>query len=231
MARFYRQRVAHKQVWRYVDAVALSLYPLAKYGRRFGVPEDTIAQLRVVKKRLHGVGVPGSKPLWNTEVNYGLQSGGGGQAVAVSAARQASNVMRTYLLNAANGIRRVFWYRYDWGRVSTGGTLGNTLLTDPDNPAVLTPAGHAYLRAQQWMHGKLLAARGAAPCPKDRHGTYTCVVKDGTGVRHIYWNPFHGATVRLPQGVHHLETVVGGHGRVRPGSSIKVSYKPVMVSR
>ncbi len=230
LSKYYSQRVARKAVWRYVDAIALSLYPLAKYGKRFGVPEDTVGQLRSVKRLLHRAGVPGSKPLWNTEVNYGLQSGGGGQAVPISAARQASNVMRTYLLNAANGIRRVFWYRYDWGRVSTGGTLGNTLLTSPDNSAVLTTAGHTYLRAQRWMHGKLLAPRGTIPCPKDRHGTYTCRVKDGTGVRYIYWNPFHGAKVRLPSGVHHRETVVGGHSRVRPRSLISVSYAPVMIS-
>jgi hypothetical protein len=231
LTKYYRQKVARKAVWRYVDAVALSLYPLARYGKRLGVPEDTIGQLRSVKRLLHRAGVPGSEPLWNTEVNYGLQSGGGGEAVPISAARQASNVMRTYLLNAANGVRRVFWYRYDWGRQPSGGTLGNTLLTSPDNSAVLTTAGHAYLRAQRWMHGRLLAPRGAAPCPKDRHGTYACAVKDGTGVRYIYWNPFHGAKVRLPSGVHHRETVVGGHSRVRPRSLISVSYAPVMISR
>jgi hypothetical protein len=230
LTKYYRQRVARKAVWRYVDAIALSLYPVAKIKTRIAVPEDTIVQLRAVRKRLRGVGVPRSVPLWNTEVNYGLQSGGGGQAVAISATRQASNVMRTYLLNAANGIRRVFWYRYDWGRVSTGGTLGNTLLTSPDNSALLTTAGHTYLRAQRWMHGKLLAPRGTIPCPKDRHGTYTCRVKDGTGVRYIYWNPFRGAKVRLPSGVHHRETVVGGHSRVRPRSLISVSYAPVMIS-
>jgi hypothetical protein len=231
LSKYYRQKVARKGVWRYVDAIALSLYPVAKVGKRLGVPEDTIGQLRAVKKRLHDAGVPGSVPLWNTEVNYGLQSGGGGAAVPISAARQASNVMRTYLLNAANGIRRVFWYRYDWGRITGGGTLGNTLLTSPDNDTVVTTAGHAYLRAQRWMHGKLLAPRGSAPCPKDGHGTYTCRVKDSHGVRYIYWNPFHGAKVRLPRGVHHRETVVGGHSTVKPRSTIKVTYAPVMISR
>jgi hypothetical protein len=228
LASYYHQRVGGLPVWRYVDAVGLSLYPQARYGRRAGVPEDSMGLLRAVKKALHRDGVPGSKPIWNTEINYGL---GSGSTKPISAARQASNVMRTYLLNAAAGVKRIFWYRYDWGRLPDGGTLGNTLMTSPDSSSAVTPAGKAYLRAQQWMHGTLLGTQRSAPCAKDTHGTYTCVVKDGTRKRYIYWNPFHGAKVRLPKGVHHLQGVLGGKTSVKPRSLLKVAYKPVMVSR
>jgi polysaccharide biosynthesis protein PslG len=233
LSRFYHQRVGGVPVWRYLDAVALSMYPLASYGRRAGVPEDSIRQLNAVRHRLRGDGVPRSKPIWNTEVNYGLQSGslGGTPARRISESRQAANVVRTYLLNAAAGVKRVFWYRFDMRRQPGGGQIANTLLTPLDDPERLTGAGGAYLRAQRWMHGTLLGPRHGRPCRADRHGTHTCVVRDTAGRRYIYWNPFHGATVRLPKGVHHLQGVLGATSTVTPRSTLSVSYKPVMVSR
>ena len=230
LSKYYRQRVGGKHVWKYLDAVALSLYPLPKYGRRTGVPEDGIKQLNVVKKRLHRAGVPASKPIWNTEVNYGLQSGsrGGTKADPITDARQASNVVRTYLLNAANGVKRVFWYRYDFPTLGNG-ALANTLLSVAGNPSTMRPAGAAYARAQEWMHGTLLATKKHRPCGTDKHGTYKCVVKDATGKRYIYWNPFDTAKVTLPGGVHDLQGVLGATSTVTPHSRLKVGYKPVMV--
>ncbi len=225
---FYHQRVGGAPVWRFVDAVGLSLYPKDTYGRRAGVPEDSMKLLRQSRAKLRHDGVPGSKAIWNTEINYGL---GAGSATPISRARQASNVMRTYLLNAANRVKRVFWYRYDWGRLGDGGTLGNTLITSPDDSSTVTAAGRAYHRVQLWMHGTILGTRTSPPCAKDRHGTYGCVVKDGTGKRYIYWNPFHGAKVRLPKGVHRLQGVLGGNSTVKPRQLLQVNYKPVMVRR
>jgi polysaccharide biosynthesis protein PslG len=232
LTKFYAQRVGGRAVWRYVDAIALSMYPLPTYGRRAGVPEDSIRQLNHVKRLLHQDGVPSTKAIWNTEINYGLQSGskGGTRTTPISDARQASNVMRTYLLYAANGVKRVFWYRYNWWKLPTGGNLSNTLLTSPTDSSHVTAAGHAYRRVQQWMHGTLLGTAHGRPCPKDRHGTYTCVVKDGTGKRFIYWNPFHTDTVRLPRSVHHVQGVLGATSAAKPGSTLKVTYKPVMAS-
>jgi hypothetical protein len=197
------------------------------------VPEDAIRQLRTVKKLLRQDGVPGSKPIWNTEVNYGLQSGskGGTAAAPVSNARQVANVMRTYLLNAANGVKRVFWYRYDMNHLASGGNLANTLLTAPGDPSSITPAGLAYVRIQQWMHGTLLGTKKSAPCPKDKHGTYTCVVKDSTGTRRIYWNPFGTGKVKLAANAHHLTNELGVKSKVRPGSTIKVDYRPVLAGK
>lgn len=231
MEQYYRQRVAGRPVWRYVDAVALSLYPLPRFGRRAGVPEDAMKQLHTTQRRLHRVGVPGSKPVWATEINYGLRTGdrAGTKTDPVPAARQAANVARTYLLGAANGLRRVFWYRYNWPHLPGGGDLANTQLTDPTDITTVTPAGRAYARVQQWMHGRLLNSRGHRPCPRDRHGTYRCVVRDSTGKRFVYWNPFTTARVRLPGGVHDLQGVLGATSTVQPRSRLKVGFKPVMV--
>lgn len=230
---YNRQKLSGTPVWRFYDVVALSLYPLPKYGRRTGVPEDSMRLLAQAKRRLHRAGVPRTKPIWDTEINYGLQSGdkGGTAAVPISASRQAANVVRTYLLQAAGGVKRVAWYRYDWGRLSGGGVLGNTLLTDPDNSAKVTAAGRAYAMVQRWMHGRLVGKPGKKPCARNSRGTYTCVVTDGSGTRRIYWNPSHKAIVRVAKTARHKTDVFGTTKPVKGGSTITVNYAPVMVGR
>src|SRR5262249_15200273 len=150
-------------------------------------------------------------PIWDTEINYGLQAGslGGTAAPRISDAHQAANVVRTYLLQAANGVKRIDWYRYDWKPLPTGGTFGDTLLTKPTNVTQITAAGKAYAMVQKWMHGTLVGKPGKKPCARDSHGTYTCVVSSRSGTKRIYWNPFHKATVRLPKTVHHKQGVLG----------------------
>lgn len=233
MSRWLGQRVGHRAVWRYVDAFGFSLYPMPRYHRRTGVPEDTLPLLRAVRKRLHAAEVPPSMPIWDTEVNYGLRSGTQALTAAepISAARQAANVARTYLLQASHGVQRVAWYRYDWPELPTGGTIGNTLLTDPDDVTRVTAAGRAYALVRTWMHGRLRGLHGRGPCPRDGHGTYDCVVTDAAGTRHIYWNPFHRAHVRLPSYVGHRQGILGATSSVSGGSRVRVDFRPVVYYR
>jgi hypothetical protein len=225
LSAFYRQRVHGVPVWRFVDAVSLNLYPEPRYRRRPGTPEDSMRLLAQARHRLHRAGVPRSMAIWNTEVNYGM--GRGTPAKRISGSRQAAYVVRTYLLNAAAGVKRVDWYRYDLGRLAGGGTLGNTLLSEPVHPHRVTVAGHAFRRVQRWMHGRLVGTAGHRPCRRDPRGTYTCVVKDPSGTRRIYWNPDHKAVVHVARGARHLQGVRGGVTRVKGGSRITVDYRPI----
>jgi hypothetical protein len=234
LSKYYGFRLDGVPVWKYIDAVALSLYPQQMYGRRAGVPEDTLPLLAQVRRRLQRAGVPSSKGIWVTEINYGVAGGTAPTVVPIPAVRQASNVVRTYLLAAANGVSRVFWFRYDIPRGPTGGLIANTLLSEPGDPSRLTPAGRAYLLAEAWMHGTLVGTKGHRPCPRDKSGTYRCVVAGSSGRRWIYWNPFDTVRVRLPHGVRHLQGVLGRSARVRSskvGTVVKVGPNPVMASR
>ena len=58
LQKYYRMRVNGTRVWHFYDALAFSLYPLATYGRRTGVPEDSIALLNEVKRKLHRTACP-----------------------------------------------------------------------------------------------------------------------------------------------------------------------------
>ena len=233
---YYSSKVrgTHKPVWKYVDATSFNLYPLQTislpHGRsRVSTPEDSMALLKTVRGLLAKAKVSASLPIWNTEINYGM--GAGVAAAPLSESRQIANVMRTYLLNAANRVKRVDWYAYDMGELSTGGTLGNTLLTDPSNRAGgdLTPAGRAFTRIESWMKGTLVGTATRQPCIADRHGTYTCEVRYRHGVGRIYWNPYATGRVRLVHSATRKYDEYGRPSRAQGGSSLKVNYKPVLV--
>jgi hypothetical protein len=234
---FYRTRVGGKAVWRYADALGFSMYPVdtvpAAHGTRPAMPEDSIALLRLVKGFLKKDKVPAGMPLWNNEVNYGLHTAAraGTAARPIPAARQVAYVMRTYLLNAAAGVKRVYWYAYDMGTLPGGGTLGNTLLTDPTNRAagILTPAGRALPRIRSWMTGTLVGTATKAPCATDRKGTYTCVIKYKKGVGRIYWNPLRSVKVTLVRSATSKVTELGATSKAKGGTRLTVDYRPVLV--
>ncbi|HEY2879876.1 hypothetical protein [Nocardioides sp.] len=233
---FYATRVpsTHRPVWKYVDAISLNLYPtgtipLAHGRTRTSTPEDSMVLLRTVRGLLAKRHVPSSIPIWNTEVNYGM--GSGTPAAPIPQARQVAYVMRTYLLNAARGVKRVDWYAYDMGVMPGGGTLGNTLLTDPTERTAgrLTPAGVAFTRIQGWMRGTLIGTAVKPPCSTDRHGTYTCKITYAHGVGRVYWNPFRRATVRLPHSARTKVSEFGASSKARGGARLTVTYRPVLV--
>jgi hypothetical protein len=231
MSRYQHQQVDGRPVWTYYDANALSLYPKASYGGRTGGPEDAIRLLAKVQRGLHRAGVPGRKQLWATEINYGLTGGGvaTGPATPIAQSRQVANVLRTYLLGAAHGLSKVFWYRYDWGRVADGGTLGNTLLTDPDDFARVRAAGLALRTAEHWLRGRLVGTHGRLPCARGRQGTYSCTVRFHGGVRTIYWNPHRAVRIQVPRSQGRSVVVTRAGGGRTTTRTVRVGFQPVMV--
>jgi hypothetical protein len=234
--KFYAVKVNGVPVWKYMDAVSLNLYPLDTYNGRPGTPEDSIGLLNTVRGILAGDKVPATMPIWNTEVNYGMHTGamGGHSATPISSDLQIAYLMRTYLLNAAQGVKRVDWYAYDMGDLPAavgGQPLGNTLLTDPSNRAsgTLTPAGLAFQRIQQWMKGTLVGTATKRPCSVDRHGSYTCVVAYAHGMGRIYWNPYRTAKVAVVKSAQQRVNEYGAGTRVKGGTKITVSFEPVLV--
>jgi hypothetical protein len=214
--------------WKYTDAISLNLYPLEKYGTTLGTPEKSMALLAQARTLLGYGGVPASKPIWNTEINYGMKSVG---SRPISAEAQAAYVLRTFLLNAANGVQRVDWYAWDMGYLPNGTTLGNTRLTDPANGTTPTLAGKAFGLAQSWLlKGTLVGATSSAkPCAKDRAGTYTCVIRYNRGFKRVYWNPTKKVTVLAAKGATYKVGIYGVRKAVKSRAKVTVDYRPVLV--
>jgi hypothetical protein len=230
MREYQRQHVNGHPVWKDYDVNALSLYPKARYGERAGGPESAMRLLGRARHQMDRIGVPRSKKVWATEINYGVTGGGlaDGAATPISERRQVANVLRTYLLGASRGLTRVFWYRYDWGRTPTGGTLGNTLLSDASDYSRVSAAGLALRTAERWLSGRLVATPGKRPCARDRRGTYHCVVRFNGVVRSIYWNPHREVRVQIPR---RSSTRVLGRGVARHSArhTVRVGFEPMVV--
>ena len=237
LKKFYALKVGGKPVWKYADALSFSLYPIDTYPSgsttRPGIPEDTIMLLHTVQGLLAKDKVPSRLPLWDSEVNYGLHAGalGGQPSSPIANSRQVAYVMRTYLLNVAAGVQRTYWYAYDMGELNSGGTLGNTLLTDPAHRAdgILTPAGRAFTRIQSWMAGTLVGTSSKRPCAADRNGTYTCVVRYAKGIGRIYWNPTKTVKVKVVSSAKKRVDEYGHTTSVKGGTKVTVGYAPVLV--
>lgn len=209
LRKFFAQRTGGRPVAGWVDIVSLNLYPLPKQG-----PEASMRLLAASRTMLARLGV--RKQIWNTEINYGLQTGGGGTAKNISRRKEAALVGRTYVLNAANNVKRVFWY--SWGMQD----LANTQLTYRNGS--LTPAGVGYSVVRDWLvRGRILG------CARSGNGTYTCTVRYSRGVKRIYWNPSRRVTVRTATSATHVTTMSGDRTKIRGGKSIRVKFSPVMV--
>jgi hypothetical protein len=202
---FYSQTVDGRSMASLVDVASLQLYPT-----RNGTPEDSMQILAADRAILarHGV----RKPLWTTEINYGLD--GSGQVRGASADRQRANVARTYLLNAANGIDRVYWYAWDLGN-----GIANTRLS---NGGGASAAGVAFRVVEQWMAGTSMHG-----CDVTR-GAYLCTLTYSGGVRRVYWHPSRTTTVTLPAGAKTISRLDGSRSSPT-GSTLRIGSSPVMV--
>lgn len=205
---FYAQRTGGKRVASYVDAVSLNLYPLPK-----DPPEQSMTLLSASRTMLRALGV--SKPIWNTEINYGLL--GGGTARNISRAKEAAFVGRTFVLNAASGVRRVYWYSWDLQN------LANTELTYA-NGTSLTKAGVAYRTVREW-----LVRTRAVGCDRSPGGTYTCTFRYADGVKRVYWNPSRRVTIRADKSARSWEPLSGFERRLGGGEALAVGKAPIMV--
>jgi hypothetical protein len=159
----------------------------------------------------HGV----DTPIWNTEINYGLT---GLEVEPTSRKRQVMNVVATYLLNAANGVERVYWYGWDQQLIV------NTLLTEPDG-ATRTAAGKAFADVRDWMVGGTVAR-----CSVDDAGTNTCTIDHPEGVRTVSWNPEETVSLTLPDAAADVHRAGGRERPADTGSTLEVGTVPVMVS-
>ena len=173
---------------------------------------DLLASVRRILARHHI-----SKPIWNTEVNYGLV--GGGQSVAPLAVdRQVANVLRTFVLNAGNRVARVYWYSWDL----LG--LANTRMVQEDR-VTLTPAGQAFGTARSW----LLGARPTGCSKAKQTGTWTCTFTTASQTRRVVWNPSRTTAVTVPGGGTTASSWTAAPASRLSGGRVRVGPVPVLL--
>ena len=113
-----------------------------------------------------------SKPLWDSEVSWGVT----GASCFYSEDLQAAFLAQLYMLHASAGVDRAFWYQYN-------NQLNGTLWTqNPDRhhrnyPGTLHKAGVAYEQVYNWlvgatMNGECTVSGTTWTCNFSRQGGY-----------------------------------------------------------
>jgi hypothetical protein len=151
---------------RYVDVIAFHGYA--------NPPESVVSLITPVRAAMAAAGVS-SLPLWDTEASWGLDT------ALPDPNMQAGSVARLYLLNAANGVARLYWYGWDFtNRGTLWQTTTSTDCETPSNSGYICLAGTAYGQVYNWMNGAVLSGCSSSgtiwTCNLARPGGYLAQV-------------------------------------------------------
>jgi hypothetical protein len=209
----YAEQVGGVPLGDLVDVVSLQLYPEDGQGL-----ERKAALLTEARRILGLQGVAADKPVWDTEINFGLQ--GGDPATPATPQQQMTNVAMSYLLDAAAGVDRVYWYSWDLK------TIANTELSGEGGAP--TDAGRAFDVVHRWLSGSAVDS-----CTPADDGVWVCALTTPHGPATVFWNPAASGTttVRTGFGATSAE-VLGSAATELPlgGSTLEVGALPVLVT-
>ena len=192
----------------YVDIIGYHFYVTPK------PPEAMLPLIRKVQQTMaeHGAG---SKPLWNTETGWAHPKPFPSEELA------AAYVARSYVLNWAAGVERLYWYSWDNHRWVS---LEMTQTDDRE----LRPAAKAYAQIQGWLVGAQLES-----CNEDRNHTWLCAVNRDGKPQWIVWNAKGTGRFIVPENGRAVR-VTGLLGESRPipikDTAVEIGPEPVLVT-
>jgi hypothetical protein len=189
-----------------------------------GPPEDMVPFIQRVRQvlRRHGV----SKPLWNTEVGWMIESRQaavtprGGQGLfsrAFSEEAAAAFLVRAFILNWALGVDRLYWYGWDTRLMG---------LLEPDGATLKLP-GRAYEGVQRWL--RAARVRG---CEADSDQRWSCAITRGDGSpAWIVWSVKGPSELAIPAAwkVRRAHDVRGAARDVAPGERTAIGPLPILL--
>ncbi len=190
-----------------IDAFSVHLYPTST-----GTPRDRTYLLGMMKVALRIAKAP-TKPIWETEINYGITSPGTGEpARTIPDAEIPAYVSRTYLDSLRFGIARSYWYAWTPEYRLLGIQMWNGYL-----------ATRAYAATRDWVVGSTFSGCSttgvAVLCNFDRDQVpfYVAYTDDGSV-----------GSIPAPAGA---TVVTSLDGATAPaGEQIAISGTPVRVS-
>lgn len=182
-----------------------------------------IQQVRGLLLRRHLSG----KPLWNTETGWAIgnrqsevhaaPAAVGFNSVVLSEDQAAAYLVRTYILNWAENVQRLYWYSWD------NKTMG---LTDADGKTLKEPAS-AYALVEQWLIGATMQS-----CGSSDQGIWTCqILRPNHGKAWIVWTQEGETDLRLPADWHGrtIHDLGGGERELVSGATVRVTGAPVLI--
>jgi hypothetical protein len=195
------------------DVFGAHLYP-SDHSARYGYgPEWSIGEfqkLRALLRRNH----LGGKQMWDTEANVGRYQYRRSTSRTFTGMAGAAMVARTYALQLASGVKRIFWYAADdrgWG---------GTWMERSDFYS-LTDAG----RAERVMHNLLVRAPPYGCSHYRTHWTCKFHLRSGKNML-AKWTTRGAWYVHAPRHSTRVYNVLGGSVATHGGATVKVTSRP-----
>ena len=191
-----------------VHVVSAHFYPPAKNG-----PSTRVAYIKKVKAYYKKYGAK-SKPLWDTEMNYGDLRSYMKVKRSYTGATAATYVARTYVDSMRYGVKRVFWYLWD------ANVLG-TAMTSGGQHGAIQSGGVAFLQIRYWMSGKAWLG-----C-KTKASVTTCTVRSGNGSKQYIRYSAKKKAYKAPAAgtIRYLD---GSSAPVAKGQKVTLTSQPVL---
>jgi hypothetical protein len=210
----------------YADVITYHGY--VQHGGCAGFPQaaDELTYIDGVRSNMATYGQAG-KPLWDTEVGWGVTSG----SCFFHSNLQAAFVAQLYMLHWSAGVDRVFWYQYN---NQQAGTLWRPN-PDPkhrnDRGTLLRP-GIAYREVYKWMVGAIMDG----PCSVSGT-TWTCHFKRSSGyVAEAVWDTSQTCNKGICTSVDYTVNsqynnyrTLGGKRFKITGDKVQVGAKPILL--
>lgn len=160
----------------------------------------------------HGLG---NAEIWDTEASWGTEQGSAEEP-------EASWLMRSYVVQAASGVARFYWYAY--GSCLWGSLFGPSCGSFPDNHQGMREAGIAYGTVSKWLRGATIES-----CASDAQQTWSCTLTRPTGYSGvIMWNP--NSSIQVPVQAGNLVQFRNWQDIVSPlAATATVSSMPILL--
>lgn len=186
-----------------VDAISVHLYPPSK-----GTPATRADYIGQVQADMRKGGVPASKELWDTEINYGIQGPGKGNPDQdIDGAAAAAWVAQTYLDNIRLGVARSYWYFWDRAVDLVGIQMFDG-----------TPGSVGFQSVYTWLNGKFYTCASGA--------VNTCQLGDNADPQVVAWATKGSGTFVVPAGATQTCTALNQCSAVAPGSNVTIGSMP-----
>jgi hypothetical protein len=187
----------------------VNVFAIHSYGPSTAIPAVREKYVRKTRKALKKARAP-KRPLWDTEVNYGIAGPGAKYPDKdIGGWRASAYTSQTYLDSLRLGVARTYWYAW----TPPTDLLGITMFND-------TLAANAYQSTHDWVIGATVACSNSPlrTCYVDKAGVPSQIVWRSKGSPLPYTVPIYATKTC---------SAAGACQPVAPGSTVLISRMPM----
>jgi hypothetical protein len=186
-----------------IDVVSVHLYPAAS-----GTPASRVQYIKQAQKDMKKGKVPANRPLWDTEINYGIAGPGKSlPRVVIDGPTASAYVAATYLDDMLYGVQRAYWYYW----YNNSNLVGIQMFNG-------TYGALGYETVRNWMSGSFYSCTEGTP--------NVCQMGDNVNPKVVAWADSGSGTFTVPASATVMCDATNVCVPVAPGSQVTIGSMP-----